>query len=797
MRVNPELDEVLQRAADDAMRRRHEFVGLEHLLLSLLGARDSAEALLHAGANLEQLRVRLVTWLEAEWPRAADEDADVIPQPTLGFQRVLQRAAMHVASSGRDELQPAHVVVALFGELDCQAVAFLHEAGVERFDVVSWLAHGVSKLVDDVEEAFFNKPLPHAAPGSPRSEDDEEGDASGEGEAEGGQEGDAQSRKPLEAFCVDLNAKAAAGDIDPLIGRDVEIDRTIQTLARRRKNNPLYVGDAGVGKTAIAEGLALRIQQGAVPAVLRDGRVWALDLGALLAGTKYRGDFEARLKAVLRALEKEPGAMLFIDEIHTIIGAGAASGGTLDASNLLKPALASGKLRCLGSTTFEEYRQLFERDRALARRFQKIDVGEPSVEETIRILQGLRLKYEQFHGVRYSLAALRAAAELSHRHLGDRRLPDKAIDLLDEAGAMVKLRRGTPAGPRRVRTNDIESMVARIAQIPPRQVTSNDRDRLAALDVELKTVIFGQDPAVDTLVATIRLSRAGLGNPSRPIGSFLFTGPTGVGKTELARQLGACMGIGFQRFDMSEYMERHTVSRLIGAPPGYVGFDRGGLLTEAIAKSPHCVLLLDEIEKAHPDVFNLLLQVMDHGMLTDTNGKSVDFRHVILIMTSNVGARDLARSRVGFGDGGPAMGDGDKAYEQAFSPEFRNRLDARVRFGALPRPVVEKIVGKLVAELGAQLAARRVQISLTDAARAWITDKGYDPHNGARPLARLVQREIRQPLANEILFGRLEKGGRVEVGVVEDRLTFDVEAGPADAGDAGDDTPRGAPETEA
>ena len=654
------------------------------------------------------------------------------------------------------------MLIAIFAERDCPAVSMLGDQGVTRFDVVNYVAHGVSKTGhDDVAK-------------------DEPGGASpGEGGGEDG-EGPAPVKDPLAAYTMNLNKEAAEGRIDPLVGREIEIGRAIQVLARRRKNNPLLIGDAGVGKTAIVEGLAQKIHQGDVPKPLENATVYALDMGALLAGTKFRGDFENRIKAVIKALEKQPGSVLFIDEIHTIIGAGATSGGTMDASNLLKPALVSGRLRCIGATTFQEYRGHLERDSALARRFQRIEVGEPSVDETTKILRGLQSKYEEFHHVTYEPAAIEAASKLAARYLQDRRLPDKAIDLLDEAGAAARLAHGDGHV---VTVDDVEQVVAKMAQIPPRQVSTSDKDQLRDLDKSLRGVIFGQDDAVAQLAMAIKLSRAGLRAPEKPIGSFLFTGPTGVGKTELAKQLARSLGIAFLRFDMSEYQERHTVSRLIGAPPGYVGFDRGGLLTEAIAKTPHAVLLLDEIEKAHPDVFSVLLQVMDHGTLTDNNGKKSDFRHIALIMTSNVGARDLAQTRVGFGERGTA-GDDDKAYKNLFSPEFRNRLDARIQFKPLDKAVMGNIVDKFVRELGAMLVDKSVTISVTDRARTWLGDKGYDPQNGARPLARVIDSEVKKALGDELLFGKLENGGLVEVDVVDDKIALAFTSAPAEAVEA-------------
>jgi ATP-dependent Clp protease ATP-binding subunit ClpA len=737
MRISPEVEIAFSLATREASRRRHEYVTIEHLLYALLFDQETAEVLRHAGANTKSLKKRLEQFLDEE-VEPLPEEGESSPSLSLGFQRVVGRAAMHVQSSGKQELKGANVLVAMFGEKESPAVGMLGDEGVGRFDVVNYIAHGTSKIGQDDDAT------------------EREGDEEGEDEAGPGAQ---PAKDPLAAFTTNLNAEAAEGRVDPLVGRELEVARTIQVLARRRKNNPLLIGDAGVGKTAIVEGLAQKIHQGEVPKPLREATVYALDMGALLAGTRYRGDFENRLKAVLKALEDKPGSVLFIDEIHTIIGAGAASGGTMDASNLLKPALASGRLRCIGATTFQEYRGHMERDSALARRFARIEIGEPSIDDTIGILKGLQKRYEEFHQVAYSPESLEAAAKLSARYLPDRKLPDKAIDLVDEAGASAKLAHGEGYT---VTVEDVELVVAKMAQIPPRQVSTNDKEQLRDLEPKLEGAIYGQKEAVHQLASAIKLARAGLRAPEKPIGSFLFTGPTGVGKTELAKQLAKVLGIGFLRFDMSEYQERHTVSRLIGAPPGYVGFDRGGLLTEAIAKTPHAVLLLDEIEKAHPDVFQVLLQVMDHGTLTDNNGKKSDFRHVVLIMTSNVGARELAQARVGFGERGNA-GDDDKAFKNTFSPEFRNRLDARVMFKALDKGVMGRIVDKFVRELGDMLADRGVRIELTEGARAYLADKGFDPAFGARPLARVIETELKQKLGDEILFGSLEGGGKVIV----------------------------------
>jgi ATP-dependent Clp protease ATP-binding subunit ClpA len=738
MRISPEVEIALSVAASDAARRRHEYVTLEHLLYALMLDETTAGVVRHAGGDPAVLKKRLDRYL-TEQLESLPEEATFTPAPSLGVQRAIRRAVNHVKSSGKEEVTGANVLVAMYAERDSYAVALLEETGVTRLDVVAYISHGVSKL--DEEAAEVGKG----------------------GAVETGEEPGRPSKDPLRAFTVNLNEEAQNKRIDPLVGRENEVARLIQILARRKKNNPLLVGDAGVGKTAIAEGLALKIQRREVPKALEGSTVYALDMGALLAGTRYRGDFEERIKAVIKALQKLGHAILFIDEIHTIVGAGATTGGSMDASNLLKPALATGRMRCIGSTTFQEYRQHFEKDRALSRRFQRVEVNEPSVEDTVKILEGLRKQYEDFHGVAYQDGAIRAAAELSAKYLHDRKLPDKAIDLVDEAGAAKKL---AADGNQVVSVSDIEAVLARMAQIPPREVSTSDKDRLKSLEGELKSVVFGQDEAIRQLVSAIKLSRAGLRSPEKPIGSFLLTGPTGVGKTEAARQLAKVMGIAFHRFDMSEYMEAHTVSRLIGAPPGYVGFDQGGLLTDAIAKTPHAVLLLDEIEKAHPQIFNILLQVMDHGKLTDHNGKQTDFRHVILLMTSNIGVRDLQRRAVGFGGPGGSdreKPDVDREYKQLFSPEFRNRLDARIGFRALDPAIMKSIVGKFVKELAGQLAERKVTILLTDAATEYLARVGYDPDNGARPLGRVMQEEVKRPLGDELLFGALENGGHVVV----------------------------------
>jgi ATP-dependent Clp protease ATP-binding subunit ClpA len=740
----------LNLAVNEARRRRHEFLCIEHVLYALLHDSDVAEIIRHCGGDVQDLKDALEKFF-AEKLETLPEDVEVMPQQTLGFQRVIQRAAAHVQSAGKDEILGRNVLVAIFREPDSHAAFLLQQQGITRLDVVSYISHGVSKIAEEPE-------------GAGEEED-------GEGEEEEREGGRRPTRDPLGQFAVDLVARAAAGKIDPLIGREQELARTARVLCRRRKNNPVFVGEAGVGKTALAEGLALQIHDGKVPSALKDAKVYALDMGALLAGTRFRGDFEQRLKAVLAALRKQPGAILFIDEIHTVVGAGATSGGSLDASNILKPALASGELRCIGATTYHDFKSYFERDRALARRFQKIEVPEPSAEETHEILKGLKVHYESHHGVTYTRGALRAAADLAAKHINDRHLPDKAIDVIDEAGASVQM---LPPGQRKktVRTKDIEQVVATMAKIPPRSVSVSDRERLETLERDLKLSVFGQDEAITTLASAIKLSRAGLAHPEKPVGSFLFAGPTGVGKTEVAKQLASVLGIAFLRFDMSEYMEPHTVSRLIGAPPGYVGFDQGGLLTEAIRKSPHAVLLLDEIEKAHPNLFSILLQVMDHATLTDNNGRKADFRNVILIMTTNAGAQEMAAAAIGFGGRSNAE-KGGKAIERLFTPEFRNRLDAIIAFAPLPPPVIERVVDKFVLELDAQLNEKRVFIQLTQAARRYLATKGYDPTFGARPMARLIQVEIKRVLADEILFGRLREGGRVEIDAPdEEALTF-------------------------
>jgi ATP-dependent Clp protease ATP-binding subunit ClpA len=745
--LSNELETCINKAFHEARAGRHEFLTVEHLLHAILQTPKVREVLRACGAESDRLSTELHAHIEASTPRLkAGEDREV--QPTLGFQRVLQRAVFHVQSSGRKEVGVANVLIAIFSEKQSHAVFLLGKEGVSRLDVVNFVAHGAPK---DGEEKADKEEA--AAPGAdPR-------------EADGG--------SALEKYATNLNQRAEAGKIDPLIGRHMEVERTIEILCRRRKNNPLFVGEAGVGKTAIAEGLARRIVEGQVPEVLAGATIWSLDMGSLIAGTKYRGDFEKRLKSVLAELRKQPGAILFIDEIHTVIGAGAASGGVMDASNLIKPVLSNGELRCIGSTTYAEYRGIFEKDHALARRFQKIDVVEPSVAETIEILKGLRSRFEEHHQVTYTEDALKVAAELAARHINERHLPDKAIDVIDEAGARLRLQ---PAASREtvVDVRHIEDVVARIARIPPKTVSSNDKETLRNLERNLKLVIFGQDKAVETLSAAIKMSRSGLGDERKPVGNFLFAGPTGVGKTEVTRQLAIALGIEFIRFDMSEYMERHTVSRLIGAPPGYVGFDQGGLLTEAIAKHPHAVLLLDEIEKAHPDVFNLLLQVMDHGTLTDNNGRKADFRKVIMVMTTNAGAADMARASIGFTQQDNAT-DGMEAIKRLFSPEFRNRLDAVIQFNGLDERTIERVVEKLLVEFEAQLEAKRVVVHMDDAARSWVAHKGYDPKMGARPMARVIQEHIKRPLAEELLFGKLVDGGQVRISVKADGSGLDLE----------------------
>ncbi len=733
--IAQELEVSLHMAFVEARQKRHEFITVEHLLLALLDNPTAAEVLRACAANIDELRKSLGGFVAEHTPTVAGTE-EIDTQPTLGFQRVIQRAILHVQSSGKKEVTGANVLVAIFGEKDSHAVYFLHQQGITRLDVVNFIAHGITKT-------------PQTQGGKPEPSEDQQDEQGSHG--------------ALETYTLNLNAQALVGKIDPLIGRERELERVIQTLCRRRKNNPLLVGEAGVGKTAIAEGLARRIVEGNVPEVLARCQVYALDMGALLAGTKYRGDFEQRLKAVLKQLLDNSNAILFIDEIHTLIGAGAASGGTLDASNLLKPALSSGQLKCIGATTYNEYRGVFEKDHALSRRFQKIDVDEPSVEETVAILRGLKSRFEAHHGIKYSAAALTTAAELSARFINDRHLPDKAIDVIDEAGAAQRILPKTKQ-KKVVGKLEIEEIIAKIARIPPRSVSSDDRESLRNLDRDLKAVVFGQDKAIDALAASIKMARSGLGHPTKPIGSFLFSGPTGVGKTEVARQLAYCMGIELVRFDMSEYMERHAVSRLIGAPPGYVGFDQGGLLTEAITKKPHCVLLLDEIEKAHPDIFNILLQVMDHGTLTDNNGRKADFRNVVIIMTTNAGAEALNRIGIGF-NRSRTTGDEMAEIKRMFTPEFRNRLDAIISFAALDHEIILRVVDKFLMQLEEQLHEKKVEVIFTDALKAHLAEHGFDPMMGARPMARLIQDTVRRALADELLFGRLVNGGKVIIDI--------------------------------
>jgi len=745
--LSNELEYRLNDAFHQAREARHEYLTVEHLLLAILDTAKVREVLRACGADLAKFKQELKDHIEQSTPKLEEgEEREV--QPTLGFQRVLQRAVFHVQSSGKKEVDAGNVLVAIFSEKQSHAVFLLNRQRVTRLDVVNYISHGLSKIAEEKTD---------------------KDDASGESDREG------EGGSALEKYTTNLNRMAQEGRIDPLIGRKLEVERTIEILCRRRKNNPLYVGEAGVGKTAIAEGLARLIIEGRVPEVLSDCTIFALDMGALIAGTKYRGDFEKRLKGVITELKKLPGAILFIDEIHTVIGAGAASGGVMDASNLIKPVLTAGEIRCIGSTTYQEYRGIFEKDHALARRFQKIDVTEPSVAETIDILFGLKGRFEEHHGITYADEALRAAAELAARHINERHLPDKAIDVVDEAGARARLK---PVAEREstVEVRHIEDVVARMARIPAKSVSTSDREILQNLERNLKLVIFGQDKAIQALASAIKMARSGLGEVRKPVGNFLFAGPTGVGKTEVTRQLAIAMGVEFLRFDMSEYMERHTVSRLIGAPPGYVGFDQGGLLTEAISKHPHCVLLLDEVEKAHPDVFNLLLQVMDHGTLTDNNGRKADFRHVIIVMTTNAGAQEMARPSIGFTHADNAS-DGMEAIRRIFSPEFRNRLDAVIQFASLDPITIERVVDKLIVEVESQLEQKGVTLTLDDAARRWIAEHGYDPKMGARPMARTIQEHIKRPLAEELLFGRLANGGHVRVSVAEDgsRLTLECE----------------------
>ncbi len=760
-----QLEQTLHRALAEANQRHQEYATLEHLLLALIDDKDAAAVMRACGVELDELTKAVTNYLDTELESLKVTDS-LEATPTQGLQRVVQRAILHVQSSGREDVTGANVLVALFSERESNAVFFLQQQDMNRLDAVSYISHGISKIPGQSN--------PKTARGAAADNGEKPAkDKSGQKKQSG------QSESALKQFTVNLNEKAKIGKVDPLIGRHAEVDRTIQILCRRSKNNPLYVGDPGVGKTAIAEGLARKIVEGDVPDVLKDATIFSLDMGALLAGTRYRGDFEERLKAVVAELEQTPGAILFIDEIHTVIGAGATSGGAMDASNLLKPALSSGTIRCMGSTTYKEFRTHFEKDRALLRRFQKIDVNEPTIDDTIKIMMGLKPYYEEHHQVRYTADAIKAAVDLSARYITDRKLPDKAIDVIDEVGAaqmlVVEAKRKKVIG-----VKEVEATVATIARIPPKSVSSDDKQVLATLEGDLKRVVFGQDAAITALTSAIKLARAGLREPDKPIGCYLFSGPTGVGKTEVAKQLADLLGIPLSRFDMSEYMERHSVSRLIGAPPGYVGYDQGGLLTDAVDQHPHSVLLLDEIEKAHPDLFNILLQVMDNGKLTDHHGKTVDFRNTIVIMTTNAGASDMAREAVGFGST-VRSGDDDEAIKRMFAPEFRNRLDATITFAHLPSEVVARVVEKFILQLEAQLADRGVHIMLTDDAKAWLTTKGYDRQMGARPMARLIQEEIKKPLADELLFGKLVKGGEIRVYLKDAKLAFEIipSAGPA------------------
>jgi len=747
--LNKDLELTLNAAFREARTRRHEFMTVEHLLLALLDNPSAGEALNACGVDISGLKTELLEFIDETTPVIPDLEEERETQPTLGFQRVLQRAVFHVQSSGKNEVTGVNVLVAIFSEQESQAVYLLKKSDISRLDIVNFISHGISKA------------------------DDELGDDTDDIHEEV-QEVQNEEASKLDSFTTNLNVQARDGHIDPLIGRDSEVERTVQVLCRRKKNNPLLVGEAGVGKTAIAEGLAYRIVNEQVPEVIADAVVYSLDMGALLAGTKYRGDFEKRFKSLLKELQAKPGSILFIDEIHTIIGAGAASGGVMDASNLLKPLLSSGQLRCMGSTTYNEYKNIFEKDRALVRRFQKIDVLEPSVADTTKILNGLKERYEEHHGIRYTQKALKAAAELSAKYINERHLPDKAIDVIDEAGANQRLQ---PSSKRKktIGVSDIEVIISKMARIPPQKVASTDKETLKNLDRNLKMLVFGQDQSIDALTSAIRLSRSGLANEDKPVGSFLFAGPTGVGKTEVTKQLAKCMGVEFIRFDMSEYVERHAVSRLIGAPPGYVGFEQGGLLTEAVIKNPHAVVLLDEIEKAHPDIYNILLQVMDHGTLTDNNGRKADFRNVVVVMTTNAGVQETTRKSIGFSEQDhthDAMGEINKV----FSPEFRNRLDNIIWFNHLEKDVILQVVDKFVVELQTQLDKKSVNLELTSKAREWLADKGYDKAMGARPMARVLQEELKKPLANEILFGQLIDGGTVKVSVKDKKIRFDYES---------------------
>ena len=745
--LDKDLELTLNNAFKEARANRHEFMTVEHLLLALLDNPSASRVLRSCGADMNALHHELRKFINENAPLLTEDD-ERDTQPTLGFQRVLQRAVFHVQSSGRKEVTGANVLVAIFAERESHAAYFLAQQDITRLDVVNYISHGITKIPEEDQSEGTESP----------SEEDLQVEESGS--------------NPLESYAINLNAQAMAGKIDPLIGRQLEVERTIQILCRRRKNNPLYVGEAGVGKTAIAEGLAKKIVDGDVPEVLENSTIYALDMGALLAGTKYRGDFEKRLKNIIAQLKRTQGSILFIDEIHTIIGAGAASGGVMDASNIIKPVLASGELKCIGSTTYQEYRGIFEKDRALARRFQKIDVTEPTIDEAVKILEGLKSRFEDHHDVKYTHQSLRSAVELTDRYINDRHLPDKAIDIIDEAGASQRLL--SPSRRKKtIGVNDIETIIAKVARIPAKNVSTSDKDIMKNLERNLKMVVFGQDEAIAMLASAIKLSRSGLGNPQQPIGAFLFAGPTGVGKTEVTRQLAQVMGIELLRFDMSEYMERHTVSRLIGAPPGYVGFDQGGLLTDAVNKNPHCVLLLDEMEKAHPDVFNLMLQVMDHGTLTDTNGRKTDFRNVILVMTTNAGADRISRTSVGFTQQDHS-GDSMEVIKQMFSPEFRNRLNAIIQFNPLDSATIKNVVDKFLVELQAQLDDKKVYIDVDDAARLWLAEHGHDKIMGARPMERLIKDKIKKPLAEELLFGKLEHGGHVIVSAADDDLTLEI-----------------------
>ena len=764
--LSRELQVTLQLAMTEAQSRRHEYVCLEHVLYAMLHDFTTSNVLKQCGANIDSLRRKLQGYLDDGVERMG-RGVEVTPRYATGVQRALQRAALHAQSAGRREINGPAMLIAMFQEAESYALYFLQEEGVTRFDVINFVSHGVSKVGADEDRQVRG-----ANEAEAESDDDEHEEAEGDEDEEGTPK--VSPARALKRYAINLAERAAAGKIDPLIGRKSEIERAVHILLRRRKNNPVFVGEAGVGKTALAEGLALAIHEGRVPEALKGVEIYALDMGALLAGTRFRGDFEQRLKAVIKAASGNPKIVLFIDEIHTIVGAGSASGSTMDASNLLKPALASGDLRCIGSTTYQEYKRSFDRDKALGRRFQRIDVPEPTVEEAVQILNGLKSYYEKHHSVRYTAPAIRAAVDLSARYINDRYLPDKAIDVMDEAGVAARLRASGPDTVT-VGARDSERTVARMARIPERTVSSTDRSRLQNLETELKQAVFGQDPAIEAVARAIKLARSGLAHPDRPVGAFLFAGPTGVGKTEVARQLAKVMGVEFLRFDMSEYMERHTVSRLIGAPPGYVGFDQGGLLTDAINKNPHCVLLLDEIEKAHPDLFSILLQVMDHATLTDNNGRKADFRNVIIVMTTNAGAQELARTMIGFGTG-VGTGNPRSAIDRMFSPEFRNRLSAIIEFAGLGPEIIARVVDKFVGELAERLAVQKVKLEVSEAARKWLADKGYDPRFGARPLGRLIEAEIARALADQVLFGALSKGGVAKVDVAGEKLTYSFEA---------------------